>query len=306
MYVGIDVSKASLDVMHQSWKKSEKFANRNTGIRRLLKKLSGEPTALVVIESTGGYERLVAKSLDAAGIKVAVVNPMQTHNFAKVLNLRAKTDPIDAHLLATYAERMKPSPTTLLSDEAFQLQQLVKHRLDLVAQRTQAKNRLGHETGFVASSTKRVIKFLDKEIASAEGELAQQIKSSEAYADKAAQLQSASGVGLITAYSFCALLPELGQLNRKAVAALVGVAPYNQDSGGKTGQRSVSGGRRELRCVLYMATLTAIRSNPPIRAFYKQLVGRGKKKKVALVACMRKFLVCLNAMMRNKERWKSN
>ena len=304
MYVGIDVSKSRLDVKGNNWAKPEQYRNTSNGVQKLVKKLGDAKVELVVMEATGGYERLSAKALQEAGIKLAVMNPWQVRNFAKGLGLRAKTDAIDAELLSKFGETVKPAVTKVLNDEEYELRQLLKRRMQLVAQRVQEKNRLENTTAAVRKSIREVIKSLKAQIKAITAQIEKLIDKDEALKENAAILQSAKGVGKIVAFSFCGMLPELGKLNRKQIAALVGVAPFNHDSGNHTGQRTTAGGRSEIRSLLYMATLTAIRCNPKIKSYYKKLViSKGKKKKVALVACMRKFLVCLNAMLKTKKNW---
>ena len=303
MYVGIDIAKAHVDVKGQTWSDVERYLNEKRQIKKLVKRLNTEDTTLVVMESTGGYERELAKALDDAAIKVAVVNPWRTRNFAKSLGLRAKTDPIDTGVILRFAETIKPEPTKVLSDQEYELRQLLIRRIQMIKQKTQEKNRLEHASPLVKKSILSVIKALNTHIKAITKQIDRLIKKDSSMAQTADLLQSAKGVGQIVAYSLIALLPELGQLNRKAIAALVGVAPYNRDSGNHSGQRSIIGGRSEIRSVLYMATLTAIRCNSKIRIFYRTLLSRGKKKKVALVACMRKFLVCLNAMVKTNKPW---
>lgn len=306
MYVGIDIAKAHVDVKGQTWSDVERYLNEKRQIKKLVKRLNTEDTTLVVMESTGGYERELAKALDDAAIKVAVVNPWRTRNFAKSLGLRAKTDPIDTGVILRFAETIKPEPTKVLSDQEYELRQLLIRRIQMIKQKTQEKNRLEHACPLVKKSILSVIRSLNTHIKAITKQIDKLIKKDSSMAQTADLLQSAKGVGQIVAYSLIALLPELGQLNRKAIAALVGVAPYNRDSGNHSGQRSIIGGRSEIRSVLYMATLTAIRCNSKIRIFYRTLLSRGKKKKVALVACMRKFLVCLNAMVKTNKPWNLN
>ena len=305
MYVGIDVSKLQLDVKGSDWERVERYSNRLKEIRQLVKRLKNEGAMLVVLESTGGYERNVALALKAAEMKVAVVNPMRTHNFAKSLGMRAKTDKIDANILCEYAEKIKPDETRVLTADEEELRQLVTRRTQLINQRTQEKNRIEHSCSMVKSNIRSSIKSLNKQIKSITEKMEKFIEVDQSMTNITNLLRSAKGVGQIVAYSLIALLPELGSLNRKQVAALVGVAPYNKDSGNHFGIRSISGGRANIRCVLYMATLSAIRTNVKIKNFYKVLVSKGKKKKVALVACMRKFLVCLNAMIKTGQSWTS-
>jgi transposase len=304
MFVGIDISKAYLDVKGTTWSEVERYSNEKPQIRKLAKRLKTEGVTLAVMESTGGYERELAKALQDAAVRVAVVNPWKTHNFAKGLGVRAKTDPIDAGVLSRYAELVNPEPTKVPSDQEHELRQLLIRRIQMIKQKTQEKNRLEHACPLVRKSIQSVIKSLNSHIKAITKQIEKLIARDESMAQSAALLQSAKGVGKIVAYSLIALLPELGQLNRKAIAALVGVAPYNRDSGNHSGQRSISGGRSEIRSVLYMATLTAIRCNSKIKTFYRILLAKGKKKKVALVACMRKFLVCLNAMIKTNSHWK--
>jgi transposase len=305
MYVGIDVSKSTLDVKSKKWDASEGYKNTASGIKQVVKRLVSDETKLVVMEATGGYERAVAKALQAAGVPVAVMNPWQTKNFAKSLGLRAKTDPLDADMLARYGEAVKPEATKILSEEEFELKQLLQRRLQLVAQRVQEKNRLEHATPMVAKSINKIIKVLRAETKQIARKIEELVAERPELQTEVDILKSAKGIGDISAHGLKLLLPELGQLNRKQIAALVGVAPFNDDSGKRGGQRSITGGRSEVRAVLYMATLTAIRCNVKIKNFYKKLVRRGKKKKLALVASMRKFLVCLNAMLKTKQLWKT-
>lgn len=306
MYIGIDVSKRSLDICGGIFESVERYRNDPSGIRKLIKRLSNASPSLVVMEATGGYERLVAKALQTEGIKLAVMNPWQTHNFAKSLGKRAKTDAIDAKMLAKYGEVMKPTPTVVLSDRDHELKQLVLRRTQLVKQRTQEKNRLEQASPLIAKSIQRMIKLIGAEIKAIVGKIEALVASNSEMSPKAQALQSVKGIGLVSAYSFCTLLPELGKLNRRQIASLVGVAPFNYDSGERVGQRAIIGGRSEIRTVLYMATLAAIRSNPKIKSYYKKLLKRGKKKKIAIVACMRKFLVCLNAMLKSNQCWKES
>ena len=303
MYIGIDVSKKKLDVGSTAWESVEQYRNNNKGVEKLLERLSKEVLELVVMESTGGYERLVAKALQEKEIKLAIMNPWQTCNFGKSLGLRAKTDTIDATVLAKFGEVVKPRATAVLTDEEFELKQLVLRRIQLVRQNTQEKNRLEHASPLIKKSLQKMIRLLSGEIKQIEGKIEKLVRENVCMSKQAELLQSAKGIGLVTAYTLCMLLPEIGTLNRKQIAALVGVAPFNHDSGAKCGQRSICGGRSEVRSALYMATLSAIRHNKKIKAFYRKLLAKGKKKKVALVACMRKFLVCLNAMLKANQCW---
>lgn len=306
MNIGIDVSKSYLDVYCNTWGETRQFKNETRGIKRLIKELCKNPVELVVMEATGGYERTVAVALQEHGINIAVVNPRLTKNFARSLGLRAKTDKIDAQMLQRYAAAIKPAPTQVLSSVDYELQQLLMRRLQLVSQRTQEKNRRSREPlPTIKKSITAVIRTLNLQINAITKELTRGIASQPLLESNVARLQTASGVGILTAYGLCVLLPELGMLNRKQIAALVGVAPFNNESGGRQAARSIFGGRAPVRSLLYMATLSAVRSNPHIKSFYKRLLQHGKKKKVALVACMRKFLICLNAMLKSNQDWRS-
>lgn len=307
MKIGIDVSKSRLDIEASIWQGSKQFKNETNDINRFIQKISASPVELVVMEATGGYERKLALALQQSGIKVSVVNPRQTKNFAKSLDLHAKTDAIDAKMLLRFAEAIAPAPSSIISEEQYQLQQLLVRRLQLIKQRTQEKNRRSNNLpADVRKSINGIIRALNIQIKRVTVQLECLIMKSADRSSHINRLLTANGIGEITAYALCALLPELGQLNRKQIAALVGVAPFNKDSGDTSKPRSIFGGRAEIRSALYMATLSAVRHNPDLKTFYKRLSSKGKKKKVALVACMRKLLVRLNAMVREKENWKDN
>lgn len=304
MNIGIDVSKSRLDVHYSTWSESKQFDNDAKGIEKFIKSIIALAVERVVMEATGGYERKVALALEKAKINVCIVNPRLTRNFAKSLGLRAKTDEIDAMMLSRYAEAIKPAPTKIMSADDYALQQLLMRRLQLINQRTREKNRRAHEPiPAVRKSIIAVIKALNLQIKSITKELENQISDKPLLTQKIERLQTASGIGVVSAYALVIFLPELGTLNRKQIAALLGVAPFNCDSGNRQGLRSIFGGRSEVRSIMYMATLAAIRSNPYIKNFYKRLLHRGKRKKIALVACMRKFIVCLNAMIKNNQNW---
>jgi transposase len=301
VFVGIDVSKAKLDISggRQTWQVS----NDPAGICKLLLRLKELAPTLIVLESTGGYERLVLGEVYATGLPVARVNPGRVREFAKSIGQLAKTDRLDADLLALYAEKVRPDPTKLASDEEQQLDALVHRRRQLLEMRVAEQNRLAVAPKKLHPGIRNHIKWLSDEIRRIEDEMNDFIQQSPLWREKDELLQSVPGIGPVTACTLLAELPELGQLDRKEIAALVGVAPFNHDSGRLRGKRHIRGGRSAIRCTLYMATLAAIRFNPVIKAFFDQLVQRGKEKKVALVACMRKLLTILNAMLRSNQAW---
>jgi transposase len=304
-FVGIDVSKATLDLDCLPQAAPQSFANDEIGIANLAQLLKGSAVARIVLEATGGYETRLATVLAAAGLPVVVVNPKRVRDFAKAKGILAKTDRIDARVLALFGEAIVP-PIRPLPDEAQrELAELLDRRAQLVGMRAQEKARLSVVQAFARRDIKEHISWLDERIGKLDIDLTQRLRSSEAWRDKVKLLDSAPGIGKVSIFTLLACLPELGRLNRGEIAALVGLAPFNDDSGKRRGQRYIRGGRCEVRCVLYMATLTAKRCNPVIKAFFEQLTERGKPFKVAMTACMRKFLIILNAMLKNNQPWKN-
>jgi len=299
--VGIDVSKATLDVAVLPSGEVMQFANDANGIEELAKKVAAAD--LVVMEATGGYETAVATALVGAKLRVAVVNPRQIRDFAKASGRLAKNDRIDAQVIAAFGQAIEPEIVRLPDEEARKLEELLVRRRQLVAMRVQEVNRLGLMHGVMRKNIKAHIDWLNKQIDRLDIDLTAALRSSPAWRAKDELLQSFKGVGRITSGTLLVALPELGQLDRRAIAALVGLAPFNRDSGVMRGRRSIYGGRSQVRTLLYMAATTAIRSNPVIRAFYEQLKARGKPHKVAMVACMRKMLTILNAMVRQSTPW---
>jgi transposase len=300
--VGIDVSKATLDIALLPAGELLQFANDADGIDALRAKL-GSSDGLVVMEATGGYETSVATALVGAGLRVAVVNPRQIRDFAKATGRLAKNDRIDAQVIAAFGAAIEPEIVRLPDEDARELEALLVRRRQLVAMRVQEVNRLGLTQGLMRKNIKAHIDWLDKQIDRLDIDLTAALRSSPAWRAKDELLRSFKGVGRITSGTLLVALPELGQLDRRAIAALVGLAPFNRDSGVMRGRRSIYGGRSQVRTLLYMAATTAIRSNPVIRAFYEQLKARGKPHKVAMVACMRKMLTILNAMVRQSTPW---
>ena len=305
VFVGIDVSKHRLDVHVRPSGEAWSVDNDAKGHARLAEKLSALTPSLVVLEATGGYQAAVAAELAAAKLAVAVVNPRQVRDFAKATGKLAKTDEIDAAVLAHFAEAVRPEPRPMPDELTLEIQALVVRRRQLIDMRTAETNRL--ETCRVVPvrrNIQKMINMLNRQIDKVDNDIDTTIRNSPAWREREDLLSSAKGIGPTTARTMLTHLPELGRLNRREIAALVGVAPFNHDSGKHRGKRSIRGGRSEVRSVLYMATVTAVRHNPQIRAVYERLLAAGKKPKVALIACLRKLLTILNAMMRTNQPWR--
>lgn len=307
LFVGIDVSKDSLDI-YISNNKRKKIRNTDKSVLKLSKELKKIGVELVTLEATGGYEQKLVSALHLELVAVSVVNPRHTKNFSRSFGRSAKNDLLDAQMLCVYGEKMNPRITKAVKKEALELKSLILRREQLVATLASEKNRLKAPT--VNENTKEsfteVISFLKEQIKKIDSKIKKIINNNDDFSDKNKILQDVAGVGKTTSATLIALLPELGEINRKQIAALVGVAPYDNDSGKSLGKRAVSGGRTQVRNILYMATLTAIRTNPCIQNFYKRLVQKGKNGKVALTACMRKLLTALNAMIRDNKNWDNN
>jgi transposase len=301
--VGIDVSKARLDCCALPEGETWAVDNDESGIAALLEQLRAHAPQLLVMEATGGYETRAATALAAAGVRVAVVNPRQVRRFAQALNRLAKTDRIDARVLAEFARAVNPQVRPLPDAEVQELAALVSRRSQLVQMRTQEKNRLAMTRSSLRPRLKEHIGFLDAAIDRLEIDLRAKLRTSEVWCERRDLLLGVPGVGPILTCSLLAQLPELGPLNRQRIAALVGVAPFHDDSGKHQGRRTTWGGRREVRTVLYMATVTASTHNPVIRAFYQRLRANGKTFKIAIVACMRKLLTILNSMIKHGQPW---
>lgn len=303
VYVGIDVSKSRLDVGFSSDQDFFGVNNDPAGIATCLRKLSKVEPLLVVLEATGGLQVPVVAALAAAGVAVAVVNPRQVRDFAKATGVLAKTDKIDAVILAKFAEAVRPEPRRLPDDMENNLRALVARRRQLVEMLVSEKNRIPSALSRVRPRIKSHIAWLESELDDIDKDTLVAIKNSPMWREKENLIRSVPGIGPITSSTLLACLPELGELSRKEIAALVGVAPFNRDSGNLRGKRMVWGGRANVRSVLYMATLVATRHNPVIGEFYKRLTDAGKAKKVALVACMRKLLCILNAIVKQGTPW---
>jgi transposase len=301
---GIDVSKGWLDVALGA--QALRFGNEATGIGALVEFLAQAKVQLVVIEATGGYETEAASAIAAAGLRVAVVNPRQVRDFAKATGRLAKTDRIDAHVLVAFGQVVEPQILSVPDEQALELQHLLARRNQLVAMRVQESNRLGLARAATRKQIKAHIVWLDKAIDELNIDLTARLRSSKAWRAKDELYQSFKGVGPVNSMTLMMMLPELGQLDRRALAALVGIAPFNCDSGAFRGRRAIWGGRAQVRHMLFMAARTAVRHNPVIKTYYERLIARGKPYKVAMIACMRKMLTILNAMARTQTPWNPN
>ena len=305
---GIDVSKRWLDVAARPEAASARFPNTADGHAAVVAHLRALPKAgrpeLVVVEATGGLERGVVEALDGARVAVAVVNPRQVRDFARCLGLLAKTDRLDAQVLARFGEQIGPEPRPRPDARRQEAQALGARRRQLVEMLTMEKNRLQQAPARTQPGIRRHLEFLEGELAEVERQLADAIQAVPAWQATSTRLQTVIGIGPVTATLLVVELPELGHLDRKQLAALVGVAPFNRDSGTRRGHRAIWGGRASVRSALYMAALVASRHNPLLRPFYQRLRQAGKPPKVALVALMRKLLTILNAMARDQQPWK--
>ena len=301
-FVGIDVSKDWLDV---GWLAGQtlRVAHTEAAIMGLIEHLLAQPPTLIVLEATGGLETALASALAAAGLPVAVVNPRQVRDYAKACGRLAKTDRIDALILAAFAAAIRPQVRALPNEETRALGDLLARRRQLIDMRVQEKLRLERASPVQRTSLKEHIAWLDERIDQIGIDLTHALRTSQAWREKDDLLRAVPGVGAITRATLVALLPELGHLNGKEIAALAGVAPFNRDSGKHQGERIIWGGRAQVRRVLYMAAVSAARCNPVIRDFYQRLRAQGKPAKVALTACMRKLLVILNSMLKHHAPW---
>ncbi len=307
VFVGIDVSKARLDVAIRPTAQVLSVVNDPTGIEAVVKRLSELSPTLIVLEATGGLERSITGALGSAQLPVVVVNPRQVRDFARATGQLAKTDLIDAEILAHFAEAVRPPLRALPDKLSLELRALIARRRELVEMIVAEKNRLSAApTKAVRKQIEAHLGWLEADLDKIDQDLDQSIRQSPIWQEHQDLLRSVPGIGPVVSRTLLAQLPELGTLNRKQIAALVGVAPLNRDSGTFRGRRTIWGGRAPVRAVLYMAALVASRRNLAIRAFYKRLRDKGKAPKVALVACMRKLLTILNAMIKHKTRWSEN
>lgn len=301
--VGIDVSKSVLDVSAYPSGNTWQVEYSAPGITALAEELAALGPAVVVVEATGGLEISLTAALGVAGLPVAVVNPRQVRDFARATGKLAKTDKLDAQLLAQFGAMVQPPARPLPDAQHRELQAMVTRRQQLIGMLTAEKNRLRRTTPRVRHQIEVHVQWLREQLREVDRDLEHFLRTSPLWQEDAKVLRSAPGVGPIVTATLIARLPELGSLNCKQVAALVGVAPFNRDSGTLRGKRTVWGGRGALRTALYMATLVATRHNPVLRAFYQRLCDAGKPKKVALTACMRKLLIILNSMIKNHRTW---
>lgn len=310
MLIGIDVAKAELVVGSRPDGQRWTVANDERGVRSLIERLREDPPELIVLEATGGYELLCVGALAAAGLPVVVVNPRQVRDFARATGQLAKTDHIDASILALFAERVRPEVRPLPDGEAQELDAMLARRRQLLEMLQAERNRLGQVFGRgkrpVKKSLKTHIAFLERELRITDTDLSDMIRRSPAWRERDDLLQSVPGIGRVVSLTLLADLPELGRLSRREIAKLVGVAPLSRDSGSFRGRRFVQGGRATVRAMLYMGALVATKRNVVIRAFYQRLLDAGKPKKLALVACMRKLLTILNTMVRTGQPWSAN
>lgn len=303
IFVGIDVSKARLDVAMCRSAEKLSVSNDEVGVQALVKRLSEIKPALIVLEATGGLERSVSGALGSAQLPVVVVNPRQVRDFAKAIGQLAKTDRIDALVLARFAEAVRPPLRPLPDELSLELRALIARRRQLIEMMVAEKNRRSAASRVVKKRIEAHLRWLEAELDRADKDLDQSIRQSPIWREHEDLLKTVPGIGPIVSRTLLAELPELGTLNRKKIAALVGIAPLNCDSGTFMGRRGIWGGRATVRAVLYMAALVASRRNSLIRNFYQRLRDKGKAPKVALVACMRKLLIILNAMIKHKTRW---
>jgi transposase len=302
--IGVDVAKATLDLHLLPAGQEHHLPNTHAGHEQLRKLLPSPEACLIVLEATGGYERQLVADLMDAGYRVAVINPKRARDFAKALGLLAKTDRIDARVLALFAQKVQPVPSEKTPEKQAEIQQLVARRRQLIDLRTQESNRweLTH-VKLARKSIQAVINTLERQIRDIEKAIEALVEADEDWRHKAQLIESVPGLGPVTAATVLADVPELGKLNRQQISALVGLAPYNRDSGPLKGKRSISGGRKYVRSVLYMAALSATRFNPVIKAFAQRLAQHGKPFRVVLTACMRKLLVILNSIVKSHRPW---
>ena len=306
LVIGIDVSKATLDVAVIPSNEETSVANNEAGCRELIVLFRSLNPKLIVMEATGGLQNLAAGILTAEGFPVVVINPRQIRDFAKAIGKLAKTDRVDAKIIARFGEAIKPEPRPLKDEENQALTAAMTRRRQIIEMITAEKNRLGSSHASVRKDIKETISWLEKRLADIEKDLSKALNGNIVLKQKSEILKSCKGIGPVVSTTFLCSLPELGTLNRREISALVGVCPFNRDSGKMRGKRTIFGGRATVRAMLYMATLSAIRFNPAIKRFYDRLMQAGKLHKVAMVACMRKLLTVLNAMVKDMKKWDRN
>jgi transposase len=304
IFVGIDISKKRLDVAVTPGDQSFSCPNTPDGMQKLVRRLNELQPQIILLEATGGYEFLVVAALRDAHLPACFINPKLVRSFARSASIAAKTDRLDAKVLALFACRMRPQPRPLPDDKQQELKHLMTRRRQLLGMIQMEKNRLENaHFPRIRQSLQKNIEFLEGQLAALDRETDDFIQQNPLWAEQSQLLTTVPGIGPGTALSLAAYLPELGRLDRRQISSLAGLAPFNRDSGQWRGQRHIEGGRSRLRRALFMATLVATRFNPVIQAYYLHLLAQGKAKKVALVACMRKLLIILNAMARKQQTW---
>jgi transposase len=305
-FFGIDVSKTALDLARWGKKEVTRFENDVTGIAAMVEVLSSETTVtLIVVEASGGFEQTMVTELAAVSLPIVVVNPTRVRNFARAKGQLAKTDPIDARMIADFAQAIRPEVRPLGTEEQQLIKALVTRRRQLIDMQTAEKNRRTSINPELLPRLEKHLDWLETELAEIEADLNDWIDQNAQWREKRTSLESVPGVGKVTSFTLLAELPELGTLSRQKIAALVGLAPFNRDSGRFRGRRHIFGGRSDVRSVLYMAALSGIRYNPVLKAFYDRLTAKGKLPKVAITACMRKLLTILNAIVRDGTAWQT-
>jgi transposase len=304
-FMGIDVAKAQLDIAVRPSRERWAVPNNTDGVATLVEQVQALHPTLIVLEATGGLERAATAALATAGLPVVVVNPRQARDFARAIGQLAKTDALDARALAHFADVIRPTPRPLPDAQTQELRALLGRRQQLIVMRTAEQNRLAGTSGRLQTDIEAHITWLNERLATLDDDIETLLRASPLWRENDDLLQSAPGIGPVCARTLLLELPELGTLNRRQIAALVGVAPLNRDSGTLRGRRTIWGGRAHVRTVLYMGTLVATRYNPRIKAFYERLLAAGKVKKVALTACMHKFLTILNAMLKHRTPWQA-
>jgi transposase len=304
VFIGVDVSKDRLDVHILPDGVAFSVARTPAGLHELIDQIKPRAPYLIVLEATGGLESIVTAALAGAGLPVIAVNPRQIRDFARATGKLAKTDALDACAIARFAEAVRPEPRALLSEDAKALAELVTRRRQVIEMMVAERNRRRLVVAkTVRKSIERIIAALEKQLADLDRDIGARVRETSIWREKEDLLKSVPGVGDQTARTLIAALPELGELDRRQIAALVGVAPINRDSGAKRGKRMIQGGRADVRSALYMAALVGVRRNPVLKPYYQRLRAAGKAPKVAIVAAMRKLLTILNAMLKSKTAW---
>jgi transposase len=305
-FFGIDVSKTALDLAQWGKQEVKRFANDAVGIAAMVERLSSETAVtLIVVEASGGFEQTMVTELAAASLPIVVVNPTRVRNFARAKGQLAKTDKIDARMIAAFAQAIRPEVRPLGTEEQQLIKALVTRRRQLIDMQTAEKNRRTSINPELLPRLEKHLDWLETELAEIEADLNDWIDQNAQWREKRVSLESVPSVGKVTSFTLLAELPELGTLSRQKIAALVGLAPFNRDSGRFRGRRHIFGGRSDVRSVLYMAVLSGIRYNPVLKAFYYRLIAKGKLPKVAITACMRKLLTILNAIVRDGSAWQA-